>query len=181
MALQKKILLQQQKKHWQENKNSPMKFLSLLTFCTFLLLCSCIQPKNLVYQDMEDVHVNLFQQPPVSLSLKLYNPNNRSVVLKRATANVFINNSPVGTIKLDTTYRIPALDTFLLPLSLYVDMQKALPAAVSLIFEPDINLKLDGSIKIGKRGFYKSFPIHYEGKQPIAPVRMELNDNKNKK
>ncbi len=59
------------------NKNS-MRRICFFSLLVFAITCSCRQPKQLVYQNIENFKLKQTdkQQTEVSLDLRLFNPNN---------------------------------------------------------------------------------------------------------
>ena len=80
---------------------------------------------------------------------------------------MFVNDKFVGHSTLDTLIHIPAQDTFYLPISLKLNLGDLFKNALQLFLNPEVKLKVQGKAKVGKGGFYKNFPISYEGKQRI--------------
>ena len=129
----------------------------------------CVQPQSLRYMDIQNFKIkNLgISQSVVSADLKYMNPNNFKMQLKRAEMDIYINRRYMGKSVLDTVINIPKKDSFLLPVSMKVDMAKLLANAVDLLLLHEADVKLEGSVKLGKAGIYKNFPIRYEGKQKV--------------
>lgn len=97
----------------------------------------------------------------------MYNPNKYSLNLKNTDVDVFINEHHVGKALIRDKFRVPANDTFSLPILLRVDLMQVIPNAVQLLISKEITLKLSGIIRAGKHGMYIKIPISYEGKQKI--------------
>jgi LEA14-like dessication related protein len=145
-----------------------------ISIITALLLftawtAGCVQPRSLQYMDIQNFKIkNLgISQSVVSADLKYMNPNNFKMQLKRAEMDIYINKRYMGKSVLDTIIDIPKRDSFLLPVSMKVDMAKLLANAVDLLLLHEADVKLEGSVKLGKAGIYKNFPIRYEGKQKV--------------
>ncbi len=141
---------------------------------TFLLaslfFVSCRKPQELVYQKVQNFQIMGvgLSKSTVSLDIKLYNPNHFAVNLKEADIEVFVNERFVGKVNLNSThYTIPKLDTFLMPVSVQVDIKNMIPDAIGLLFNKKIAIKLDGIIKAGKHGVYFPIPIKYEEMKEI--------------
>lgn len=103
----------------------------------------------------------------VSADLKYFNPNNYTLKLKYGEMNVYINNRFIGKTLLDTLTFIPARDSFLIPVSMKVDMKQIYSNALDILLSHEATIKLDGFAKLGKAGLYFNVPIQYEGKQKI--------------
>jgi LEA14-like dessication related protein len=140
----------------------------------FLLLiivvaCSCRQPKQLVYRNVDNFQLKQGdkQQTEVSLDLRLFNPNNYGMKLKDADVDVFVNGNKLGKMEVRDFLAVPGLDTFSMPVMLNVNLSSALPNALQLLMNPEVDIKLAGSVKAGRHGVYIKVPVNYEGKQDI--------------
>ena len=135
-----------------------------------LSVVGCKAPKELVYLDMQ--HVNLsfngVTGPELAMDVKLFNPNHYGINVKDADIDVFVNDAHIGKMfVISGNYKIPGIDTFLLPIHADVDWKNVLPNAVKLLFNNSIDLKVKGKIRAGKHGIYIGVPVNYSGKQPI--------------
>jgi LEA14-like dessication related protein len=139
--------------------------LPLFLFC----LLSCKYPKNLEYKDIRHFKLQQakFQQPKVTMDISLFNPNNYAMRLKQADIDVFINGNKVGKMQIPRAVHIPSRDTFVLPATLSVDLRNALPNALQLVMNSEVNIKLIGTVKAGRHGIFITVPLNYEGKQDI--------------
>ena len=107
------------------------------------------------------------KQTQLSMDVLLFNPNRYPLKLKDADVNVFINGNKLGTMLLSECFPVPGLDTFSMPVTLDVDLKNVLPNALQLLMTPEVDIKLDGSVKAGRHGIYINVPVQYEGKQDI--------------
>jgi len=110
------------------------------------------------------------KQTELSVDLLLFNPNRYPLKLKDADVDVFLNGNKLGTMLLSECFPVPGLDTFSMPVTLNVDLKNVLPNALRLLMDPEVNIKLDGTIKAGRHGLYLNVPVHYEGKQDLRSV-----------
>lgn len=146
-------------------KNIRSFLLVLLAIC---LISSCAHPKDLVYQDIQHFKVDqlALSKSTLSLDIKMFNPNTYGMKLKNADLDVFINNRYLGKMMMDTLFSIPRLESFLLPVSIQVDMKNILPNALQLLLDNEVTVKLQGHVKVGKH-IYVTVPVNYEGKQKL--------------
>jgi LEA14-like dessication related protein len=100
------------------------------------------------------------------MDLQFYNPNNFGLTLKDANINVYVNNQFVGKAALSNTFDVPALNTFLMPIALTADLKNIFPNALNIIFNKEVDLKLEGNVKAGK-GVFVNIPINYQGRQKL--------------
>ena len=134
-----------------------------------LAASSCRTPKDFVFRDVENFNISKgnLKQAQLSMDVRLYNPNNYRMKLKKADLDVFMSNDHLGKMNVAKKYTVPRMDTFLLPVTLDVDMQKVLPNALQLFLNSEVTVKLTGSVKAGRHGVFVRVPVNYEGKQDI--------------
>ncbi len=155
--------------------------LRAIIFCIAMaLLCvcgsSCSQPKALTLEKVGNVRLMPTKSPPFLVNAQFYNPNRYPIQLKHADVDVYLNNSHLGTMMLDTTIVAPAKSSFQLPVGLRVDLAGILPNLAEILFNPTVHIKLEGSIKAGRKGIFINIPIHYEGDQAPDKIDVKLMD-----
>lgn len=145
---------------------SPLLSLVLLALLGFT---ACRQPEIPEYQALENFSLGKIgmNETVVSADLKYYNPNNYELQFRRADLAIAINNKPVGNTVLDTLIRIPKKDTFYVPVQMKVNMKQLLGNAFSLLLNNELDIKVNGTIRMGRSGFFMNLPVNYEGKQKI--------------
>ncbi|WP_157474077.1 LEA type 2 family protein [Flavihumibacter petaseus] len=141
---------------------------AVLLFLSFGLF-SCSKPVIPEYQAFENFQLSKISlgETVVSADLKYYNPNPYPLQLKHADLAIRLEDKPVGTTVLDTLITIPEKDTFYIPVSLKVNMKQLLSNALTLLMQSEIDVKVDGTVKMGKSGIFFNMPVHYAGKQKI--------------
>ena len=144
------------------------KLLSLLVIAPLLML-SCAAPKSLEYRGVENFRIQSFSldKSTVVLDVQFYNPNTYSLDMKGGDVDIYINDQYLGKSAVNTTTLVPKQNTFLLPLSVTASLQGILQGAWSLLVNQEVNLKLAGSVKVGKGGVYINVPVNYVTKQKI--------------
>lgn len=143
-------------------------FYILMGICLFGL-CFCGKPKQPDYIDFQHLklHKAGLNQSVITFDLRYFNPNNYRLQLKQASVDVYFNEKFVGHSSLDSLIHIPARDTFMIPVSMQLDMKSLVKNAVQLLMNPDVMVKLNGNAKVGKGGIFINVPINYEGKQRL--------------
>lgn len=139
-----------------------------ITLIAFLLFAaSCGNPKNLVYQDVRNFSIQkLSLTPEIGMDIQFYNPNNFGMTLKDGDIDVYMNDKIIGNAKLTHSYKVPGLDTFLLPVTFNANLEGVVSNAIVLLSNKEVNIKLQGSVKAG-RGVFINLPINYQGKQKL--------------
>jgi len=142
----------------------------LATAVLIFTLFSCAAPKALEYQDYKNfgIHQLGFSKSEVRLDLEYFNPNNFGLQLRRTDVDVFINNNLLGHSASDTLIRIPRKSSFILPIRFDVDMQNLFKNAWNTLVGNEVNVKVTGSVKVGKANVFMSFPVNYEEKQKFS-------------
>lgn len=144
-----------------------MNIARLIGGLLILVVASCANPKDLVYQDVKNFSVKKISlNPEVGMDVQFYNPNKYGMTLKDADINLYINNTLVGHAVMDEKFNVPAADTFLLPVKLITDLSGVFNNALSLMSNKEVTVKLQGSVKAGK-GVLVRIPISYEGKKKL--------------
>ncbi|MET0243342.1 MAG: LEA type 2 family protein, partial [Flavitalea sp.] len=134
-----------------------------------LSLAACAKPKDLEYVDFKNLKVLKwgFKESTVGMDIDFYNPNKSRLQLKRADVDVYINNTYLGKSTLDSLVRIPARDTFSLPVTMKVATGGALTNILKIVSDSSVLIRMEGSASFGKGGIFVNYPIKYEGKQQI--------------
>ena len=149
--------------------NKVVLYLLVFASCCLFLLQGCSRPVAPEYRSIENFRVNTLGigESAISADLKYYNPNNFALQLKYGETDVYLNNRFLGKTILDTLTVIPARDSFLIPVSMKVDMKQVYSNALDILLSNEVTIKLDGFAKMGKSGIFFNLPIKYEGKQKI--------------
>lgn len=136
---------------------------------TLLGMTACRQPVIPEYQALENFSLAKIgmNETVVSADLKYYNPNNYDLQFRRADLAIAINNRAVGNTILDTLIRIPKKDTFYVPVQMKVNMKQLLGNALSLLLNNELDIKVNGTIRMGRSGLFMNIPVNYHGKQKI--------------
>jgi LEA14-like dessication related protein len=153
------------------NSNSTAcKWLKMLPIVILVIVSSsCKKPKIPEYQAFENFEISKIGlgETVVSADLKYYNPNEFALQLSRADLDIALNDRPVGKSILDTLITIPKRDTFLLPVKMRLNMNQIFSNALSLLLTNEIDVKVNGSVRLGKAGVFFNMPVNYSGKQKI--------------
>lgn len=96
-----------------------------------------------------------------------YNPNGFGLQLKRTELDVFVNAVLLGHTTQEYQITIPKKEQFIIPITMEVDMKNLLKNSLTSVFNKEVNVKVTGSIKVGKANVFISFPVNYEGIQAV--------------
>jgi hypothetical protein len=84
--------------------------------------------------------------------------------MKKADLDVYIDDRFVGHTLIDTLINIPKRDTFSIPVSMDVEMKKLFPNALAVLFNEEVELRIEGTAKTRKGWYILKCPVKYQGK-----------------
>ena len=144
-----------------KSQKTTLPFFLLLT----LLLVSCSTPKELEYRDFRNFSIQKigFSTSSAKMDMIYYNPNGFGLQLKRTELDIFVNGVLLGHSSQDYQITIPKKEQFIIPITMDIDMKNLIKNSLTTLFNKEVNVKVTGSIKIGKANVFVSFPVNYEG------------------
>ena len=155
-------------------KKSRMKkyavyLLPLLVILVFILP-SCREPKSLEFKEFKNLSVDKlsFAGAALKVDLVYYNPNNFSLQLNRTDLDIFIDSIFLGHSSQDIQVAIPKRDVFTIPLKVDLDVKNLLKNGITSLLNKNVSVRVLGSVKVGKAGIYKSFPVDYTSIQNFS-------------
>jgi LEA14-like dessication related protein len=148
-----------------------MKRLVFLFAILATVLTGCSSPQPLQYQDISSVQLQKFdiEHAAIVANLRFYNPNNYGLSLKNGNLDAYVNEKYLGKASVDERIVVPPNNSFILPVTINIDMLHVLKDAFDLLSlqKSDVLLRLQGTISAGKGGVYFRVPVTYEGRQKI--------------
>lgn len=144
--------------------------LFLLLLFSSAMLPSCRTPKDLVFKEVRNIKLDAvqFSNTTLTADVEYYNPNNFSLELRRTDVDVFINDQLLGHTTQDVQLKIPKRNSFVVPVSLAVDMKNLLKNGLIALFNKEVTIRVLGKVKLGKAGVFKTFPVDYQTIQKIS-------------
>ena len=141
-----------------------------LLFAGCLLAMGCGTPLMPEWAGVDNVKVSQvgLSRSTLNLDLHAYNPNNYVLILRAMDLDISIDNRRMGHTAMDSLIRIPARDSFQIPVSINVEMKNVFNNALSLAFKDSVDLKLEGSVTAGRPGLLLKRKVQYEGKQSTS-------------
>lgn len=142
--------------------------LLFFVFATVTLF-SCQKLQEPEYVDVDNLKVNSSGRSNTTLSadVRFYNPNRKSINFKSGSLDIYVENKMLGHTELDSLINIPRLDTFLIPVTIKVDMQHLLNNALTLALKDSVLVRLEGKVRVGRSGVYVTKPVKYETKEKL--------------
>ena len=141
----------------------------VIIIALLLTTAACHAPKPLEYRGIDHFGVrNLgVSQSTVTMDVHFYNPNKYDLELKGGDVAIYMNDKFLGKTGLNSTVSVPAMADGTVPISIQASLQSILTNALQLITNPEVTLKMEGSVKAGRNGIFVNVPINYVTKQRI--------------
>jgi LEA14-like dessication related protein len=142
-----------------------------LCIAALLLAASCassIKTPTFIQVDKFKVNTLGAQQSRLDMTLLWFNPNPFPVELRKADVYVTIDQRPLGKAILDTIIRVPANDSFRVPVRMNVAMKSLLPNLLQLAVRDQVELGMKGTVRVKRAGFSMTIPVDYRGKHKIS-------------
>jgi LEA14-like dessication related protein len=143
---------------------------ALLLAVFFIFLSSCQKPKDLVFKEFKNLKVDQlsFSGAALNVDLVYYNPNNFGLQLSRTDLDIFVDSTFLGHSTQNIQVAVPRRDNFTIPLKVDLDVKNLLKNGVTSLFNKDVKVRVLGSVKLGKAGIYKTFPVDYTSVQNFS-------------
>jgi LEA14-like dessication related protein len=134
------------------------------------LLASCKDIKDPELKGIDNVKLNKLtsKQSTVTMQIKYFNPNHFKAKIKQAEGEAWMDSSYLGHFTVDSIVNVPAYSEFIVPVSLAVDMKYLLLNSLSAFLNDEVLIRIKGTARAGRSGFYKTIPLRYEGKQDLG-------------
>lgn len=116
------------------------------------------EPQFIGFRDLKVPSLGM-RESRLTATLDYFNPNAFSLALETLDLEVQVFDSRLGRATLPQPIRVPARDTFGIPVALDVDMRRILSNAVSMGFNREWEIRLDGKAGFRKGGLHFHLPI----------------------
>lgn len=146
--------------------------IALLLLVTAVAGCAKIQEPEFRRIDQFRIKTASFTSATIGLNVTYFNPNNFSMSVKETGADVYLDNVYVGRFAQDTTVTVGNAQEFSIPLSGTVSVDKLLQLDIQNIGSRDVDVRAEGSTKVGKAGVFITKPFSYEGKHRLDEVKL---------
>jgi LEA14-like dessication related protein len=147
-------------------------FYLITTFAVLFIifLSGCQKPKDLVFKEFKNLSVDklTFAGAALKVDLVYYNPNNISLQLSKTDLDIYVDSTFLGHSSQDIQVKVPKRENFTIPLKVDLDVKNLLKNGISSMFNKDVKVRVLGSVKLGKVGIYKSFPVDYTSVQHFS-------------
>ena len=134
------------------------------------LQSSCHEPKSLEFREFKNLTLDKlsFAGAALKVDLVYYNPNNFGLQLNRTDLDVFVDSTFLGHSSQDVQVTISKRDVFTIPLKLDLDVKNLIKNGITSMLNKSVSVRVLGSVKVGKAGIYKSFPVDYTSIQNFS-------------
>lgn len=157
-------------------KNRAVVLGYFLVVIFFMIGCNKpIPPTYLGYQNLRIGKIGI-ESNVVLLDLKFYNPNKYVLKVKEAKMDVYFNDRLLGNSSMDNVVNLLSLDTTIVPFKVEATALNILANTAQIILNPNVNVKIVGNTKAGRKGIYVNVPINYEGIQRIQLSRTDTTN-----
>jgi LEA14-like dessication related protein len=135
-----------------------------------IFLSGCHKPKDLIFKEFKNLKMDQlsFSNAALNVDLVYYNPNNFGLQLSRTDFDIFVDSTFLGHSSQNIQVAVPRRDNFTIPLKVNLDVKNLLKNGVTSLFNKDVKVRVLGSVKLGKAGVYKTFPVDYTSVQNFS-------------
>lgn len=150
-------------------KNTSIQFLAIFVVLV-VFQTSCHEPKSLEFREFKNLTLDKlsFAGAALKVDLVYYNPNNFGLQLNRTDLDVYVDSTFLGHSSQDIQVNISKRDVFTIPLKLDLDVKNLLKNGITSMLNKSVSVRVLGSVKVGKAGIYKSFPVDYTSTQNFS-------------
>ncbi len=137
------------------------------------LVSGCTEPKDLEFVDLSNLRMLKWglTESEIGIDVRLYNPNNQRIQIKEPSAKIYANSSYLGDAWLDSIVSVPRKDTFSVPLVLRVQTLSAVSRVLEVLSDTTVDIRVDGSVKMGKGGVFLNYPIRYHQLHRLSELK----------
>jgi LEA14-like dessication related protein len=137
-------------------------------------MAGCAKLKEPEFRRIENFGLKKMEleQATIGFSVTYFNPNNSSVNVKEAVADIYLDTVYMGKFVQDKTVDVGKNSEFSIPFSGTIPLQKVLKLGLNDIARRSVQLRADGSVKVGKAGIYVTRPIQYSGHHRLDEIKL---------
>lgn len=131
------------------------------------LFSSCRKAQSPEFRELKNISLQKLpfgtKQAELTADILLFNPNPFSVELKESDLDLYIGEQFLGKAKQTGKIRVPAKQTFSLPVSVRILSSILLQNSMKFLSNDPVLFGAKGSVSVGKAGVYKKIDIDYKG------------------
>ncbi len=144
--------------------------IGLITLFSIVFLTSCFDYEDVEFKGVQNVGLEGREGGKVTLriDMKVNNPNNYNIKIKKSSLDIFVNGSYVGKTKMKNNITLKKNQQNVYPLYLTLSEKELKSSALSSfgsLLRGSMKVRIQGNIKAKVYGIGKKFPIDVE--QPV--------------
>ena len=141
--------------------------IGIITLISFVFLTSCFDYEDVEFRGVQNVGLEGRSEGNITLriDMKVNNPNNYNIKIKKSALDVYVNGSKVGRTKMKNNIVLKKNYQKVYPLYLSLSEKELKSSALSTIgsfLKGSMKVRIKGDIKAKVYGVGKKFPIDIE-------------------
>lgn len=150
-----------------------IKLITPILLLVLSLTTGCKHIQDPEFRRLENFRVKKLglQETSIGFSVAYHNPNNFGMSAKEAVADIYIDSIFLGRFEQDSLVNVRKTSDFSIPLTGHLSLATAMKMDFQNIGHRELHIHANGSIKIGKAGFYVTKPILYDGGARLDNIR----------
>ena len=141
--------------------------IGLITLFSVIFLTSCFDYEDVTFKSVQNIGVEGRSRGNITvrIDMKVNNPNNYNIKIKKSSLDVFVNGSKAGKTKIknDVVLKKNRQDVYSLYLTLSEkDLKGSALASIRSLLTGSMKIRIKGDIKAKVYGIGKKFPIDVE-------------------
>jgi len=141
--------------------------IGIITLISFVFLTSCFDYEDVEFRGVQNVGLEGRSEGNITLriDMKVNNPNNYNIKIKKSALDVYVNGSKVGRTKMKNNIVLKKNYQEVYPLYLSLSEKELKSSALSTIgsfLKGSMKIRIKGDIKAKVYGVGKKFPIDIE-------------------
>lgn len=137
-----------------------------------MVLFSCTKVKEPTFRRLSGFKVKSLglQEARIGINVVYFNPNNFGVNIKEGAVNVYFDTTFIGRFTQPIEVEVAKNAEFGIPLEGSVPLAKVLKLKANDFLNKEVQVRADGTVRVGKGGLFVNKEIIYQGKH-----RLDLN------
>jgi len=140
-----------------------MKKAGAFIFLLLILLSSCSDVKEPVFEEVENFKVGkmTFEEAALSANLRFTNPNSFGLKVKKIDCDLYVNSSLLGRFSNSEEVKIPASGSFILPVNGKAKTFVLLEQSGKALSGKGAFIRVKGTARVGRAGIFRSILLDY--------------------
>lgn len=140
-----------------------MKKFSTFIFLLGVLLSSCSDVKEPLFEEVENFKIGkvTFDEAALSANLRFNNPNSFGLKLKKIDCDLYIDSSFLGHFSNSDQVKIPASGSFILPVTGQAKTFTLMEQSGKALSGKGAFIKVTGTARVGRAGIFRNIHLNY--------------------